>query len=279
MRTLDVSIIQDAVSKMVYDAALKLRPDVLSALKDRLKKEKDKLASDTLEKIIDNASIAKRKKVPICQDTGMTVVYCEIGRDIVLKGNIDRAIEKGVEEATVKGYLRRSIVNDPLERTNTQKNTPIITHYKFKNGNKLKISILLKGFGCENKGQTVMLNPTATPEEVEDQVIRIISESGAHACPPYVIGVGLGGTMDKAAEMSKEVLIEKIGKRNKKPFYAKMEERLIKRANKLGIGPLGLGGGTSVLDIKIKTYATHIAGMPLAVNVNCHAMRTRTVTL
>ena len=278
MRKIDVSIITDAVDKLVYDAAITVRFDVLRALENVRKNEKSFRARKALDVIIENTRIAGAKKIPICQDTGMTVVYCEIGRNVFFRGNIDKAINKGVELATKRGYLRRSIVADPIKRENTGTNVPAIIHYKWRNGDKVKLSVLLKGFGCENKGQTVMLNPTASVDDIESEVIRIINEAGAHACPPYIIGVGLGGTMDKACEMSKEVLLDPIGRRNKDSEYAAIEKRLIKKANQLKIGALGLGGNvTTVLDVKIKTYATHIAGLPLAVNVSCHALRSKAV--
>lgn len=279
MRTITEKQITTAVAKAVYDAALELRPDVLKALKASIRKESSKKAKETLKVIVKNAEMAKANKIPICQDTGMTVVYCEIGRDLRIKGNCEKAINAGVKQATKKGYLRRSVVSDPVLRENTGTNTPVLIHYSFCAGTKLKISVLLKGFGCENKGQVVMLNPTADVDMIEQEVVRIIKEAGSNACPPFVIGVGIGGTMDKAVSMAKEVLLEVLGKRNRVTWAARLERSIIKKANASKIGALGLGGKTTVLDVKVKTFPTHIAGLPVAVNVSCHALRSKSVII
>lgn len=279
MRTIQTKIITEAVAQLVCDAALKVRPDVLAALQTAQEGEKTKRAKETLGIIIENALLAKRDAIPICQDTGMAIVYCEIGRDVIIEGNIDEAINKGVAQGTKKGFLRRSIVGDPVERNNTGTNTPASIHYSWRNGSKIKISVLLKGFGCENKGQVVMLNPTAGVDDIRREVVRIIKEAGANACPPYVIGVGIGGTMDVACEIAKKALLAPIGKRNKKSWCASLEISIINDANKLGIGPLGFGGTKTVLDVKVKDTPTHIAGLPVAVNVSCHALRSKSVLL
>jgi len=278
-RLIKPNIICNAVASTVVDAALKLRPDVVASLQSALKQEKSKKARNTLKIILDNAQLAKRNRIPICQDTGMAIIYCDIGRDVRIQGDIDKAITDGVKKGTRKGALRRSIVNDPIDRANTKTNTPIIIHYRFCRGEKIKISVMLKGFGCENKGQVVMLNPTASVTEIKEHIIRIIKEAGANACPPFIVGVGLGGTMDKACELAKEVLLKKLGKRHTIKKYADIEKDLIKKSNSLNIGPLGFGGKTTVLDVKIKQYPTHIAGLPLAVNISCHALRSKSVII
>ena len=277
MRTLQTDIIRDAVADMVVSAALKLRPDVLRALEGAVKQERNKRPRNALKVIVENASAAWKNKIPLCQDTGMTVVFCEIGRDLYVSGNLDKAINDGVKKGTRKGCLRRSIVSEPLGRANTGTNTPVIIHYSFCRGSRMRLSLLLKGFGCENKGKVVMLNPTASREEIEAFIITAIQEAGANACPPFVVGIGMGGTMDKACELAKKALLVPIGKRNACREYALLEKRLVKKANATGIGPLGLGGRTTVLDIKVLPHATHIAGLPVAVNISCHALRSKKV--
>jgi len=280
MRTIKTQKITDAVTKLVLEAAVVLRPDVKRALQGAMRTEKSGRARKTLQILLENAVVAQESRLPICQDTGLTVVYCEIGRDVILKGNLDAAIQKGILNATRIGYLRRSIVNDPIERTNTGTNTPGVIHYSWRNGSKIKLSVLLKGFGCENKGQTVMLNPTTAMGKIKDEILRIITEAGPHACPPFVIGVGIGGTLDKAASMAKESLLAPIGKTSsKKNWQSQLRKTILKEARLLNIGPLGLGGSTAVLDVKIKSCPTHIAGLPLAVNINCHALRTKSIML
>lgn len=279
MRKVDVKTIQDSVADMVRDAAIMLRPDVLASLKKAASREKDPRAQETLEIIIENASAAKKNKVPLCQDTGMTVVYCEIGRDLRLDCDIEKAITDGIKKGTRAGALRRSIVKDPLTRINTGSNTPVIIHYRFTTGERLKLSVLLKGFGCENKGQVVMFNPTASISQITAQIVRIVKEAGANACPPFIVGVGIGGTMDTACALAKEALLRKVGVRHRKKQYAALERDLLKKINALNIGPLGLSGRTTALDVKIKEYPTHIAGLPVAVNISCHALRSKTIII
>ncbi len=279
MRIINVEKITNAVSRLLKDSALVLRPDVKRALRCAIKSENKKYAKDVLSVLVENASIAERKRIPICQDTGMTIVYCRIGRNVRFKGNIDKAINQGVLLGTREGNLRRSVVMDPIERNNTNTNTPCIIHYSWAEGEKCKISVLIKGFGCENKGQTVMMNPTASLSDIQQEIVRIIKEAGPNACPPYIVGVGIGGTLDKAAEIAKKALLKPIGRRSRIKWCAQLEQNVIKAANFLNIGPLGLGGRTTVLDVTVDTFPTHIAGLPLAVNINCHALRSRTVIL
>lgn len=280
MRSIKVESIQECVRDLVVDAAINLRPDVLAALQSALKKERDTRARNTFSIIIENAKRAHANKIPICQDTGMTVVFCEIGRDVVLKGDIDRAITKGVAIGTEKGCLRRSVVSDPILRINTGTNTPVLIHHSFCSGSKIKISLLLKGFGCENKGSVVMLNPTATLEEIEETISAVIVKAGANACPPFIVGVGIGGTMDKACELAKKALFEPVGKDvHEKAWMKKIARNVKKKVNASHIGPLGFGGKTTLLDLKIKDFPTHIAGLPVAVNISCHALRSKTVII
>jgi len=277
MRIVHAQRLINPVRSLVIDAALRLRPDVKRALQRAVRSEKSKRARMILRVLLENAAIASKNRIPLCQDTGMAIVYCDIGRDMVIKGNLDRAINEGIRQGTKEGYLRRSIVRDPLDRVNTGTNTPVIIHYGWRPGKKIKVTVFLKGFGCENKGQVVMFNPTATYDDIQREALRIIKEAGPHACPPYIIGVGIGGTMDKAAALAKESLLAPLGKRNGNSRWARFERSLIRKANQLNIGPLGLGGKTTVLDVKVKVFPTHIAGLPLAVNISCHALRSKSI--
>ena len=278
IRTIQTKEISKIVEKLVIDTALYLRPDVLRFYKKAMQNETNEQAKFVLNNLIENAKLAKKNKVPYCQDTGMEIIYCEIGQDVhIAGGSLEKALNKGVQTASKKAYLRQSVVKDPIQRENTKTNTPALTHYKIVPGTKLKLSCIAKGFGSENKGQVKMLNPTASIQTIQDTILEIIENAGANACPPFLVGVGLGGTMDKACELAKEALLLPLGKRHKKTHLAQLENDLVKAANKLNIGPLGFGGKTTVMDIKIKEYATHIAGLPVAVNIGCHAVRTKTI--
>jgi len=280
MRKIKTDKIQAAVKQATLDAAFVLRADVSSALKRARNAESAGRARRTIDTIITNADLAKKNKIPICQDTGMTVVICEIGRDVSIVGDIDKALTAGVKEATREGCLRRSVVACPVERKNTNTNTPIITHYRFVSGDKVKLSVLLKGFGCENKSKAIMLNPTASEDDIVRTVVDAIAQAGSQACPPYIVGVGIGGTIDVACHIAKEVLFEKVGvSRKKKAALLRLEKKIKVCANKNGIGALGFGGKTTVLDVLVKTAPTHIAGLPVAVNISCHALRTKTVSV
>ncbi|MFC1666875.1 fumarate hydratase [Candidatus Omnitrophota bacterium] len=273
MRTVKAKAITEIVKGLCIKANIELRRDVVSALKIARHRETDNKARDVLGIIIDNAMIAKKKRVPICQDTGMAIVYLKIGQGVIIKGNIDKAVEKGIGQAYRDGYFRKSIVKDPLIRKNTNTNLPAITHAQIVPGNKIDIRVAIKGFGCENAGRTRMFRPTTPASLIEDFVVDIVKELGSSACPPMYIGIGIGGTLDKAVELSKEAIFRKVDKRNKKTHIARLEKDILKKVNKLRIGPMGMGGDTTILGVSILTYPTHIAGLPVAVNISCHATR------
>ncbi|MFR4619815.1 MAG: fumarate hydratase, partial [Oscillospiraceae bacterium] len=227
-----------------------------------------------IENLLKNAEIADSKEVPICQDTGMAVFFIEIGNEVFVEGDtITDAVNKGVSMGYTDGYLRKSVVRDPLDRVNTKDNTPAVIYYDFVKGDKIKITFAPKGFGSENKSGLKMLNPSDGINGVIDFVIETVNKAGANPCPPMVIGVGIGGTMDKAAQIAKKALTRDIDVPNANPFYAELEKTLLEKINKLGIGPQGMGGTTTALAVNVETFPTHIAGLPVAVNVNCHATR------
>jgi len=274
IRRIGADKIRDAVSALCIEANISLRRDVLDALKKALKAEKKRSAKDILKDIVENARIASRSKLPICQDTGMAVVYCEIGQNLMIAGgDLTRSINEGVRDGYRKGYLRKSVVSDPILRENTGSNTPAVIHTRLVPGNKIKIVVAPKGFGSENKSQIKMLRPTASIDEIKGFVIDVVRKSGAGACPPLVLGVGLGGTFEKAAELAKLALLQPINSKNPKKHIERLEKELLQDINKLNIGPMGLGGKTTALGVNILEYPTHIAGLPIAVCVSCHATR------
>lgn len=274
MRIINSEEITNTVRDMCIKANCHINRDIKCALEHGLEKEKSAVSRGVIENLLKNAQIAHDKEVPICQDTGMAVFFVEIGSEVhVDGGTISDAINKGVSMGYTEGYLRKSVVCDPLNRVNTKDNTPAVIYYDFVDGDKIKITFAPKGFGSENKSALKMLNPSDGEEGVVDFVIDTVRRAGANPCPPMVIGVGIGGTMDKAAQIAKKALTRDIDKRNENPYYAKLEEELLEKINKLGIGPQGMGGTTTALAVNIETYPTHIAGLPVAVNVNCHATR------
>lgn len=273
MRTVQGRLITKTVKELCIKANIELRDDILSALKSARRKESNAKAGRVLDIIICNARLAKRKKVPICQDTGMVVVYLKIGRGVRMKDDINKAVEKGVAQAYKDGYFRKSVVTDPLLRENSNTNLPPVIYTQIIPGDKIDIMVAVKGFGCENVSRTMMFRPTDPASLIEAFVVDTVRASGSKACPPVYIGVGIGGTLDKAVSLSKEATLRPVGKYNKKPYIASMERRLIKKINRLKIGPMGVGGNTTALGVSILTYPTHIAGLPVAVNTSCHATR------
>lgn len=274
MRVINSSEITDAVRDMCISANCHINPDIKLALEKGVETEKSEVSRGVLRNLLKNAEIADRKEVPICQDTGMAVFFIEIGKEVFVEGDtITDAVNKGVSKGYTEGYLRKSVVADPLDRINTKDNTPAVIYYDFAEGDKIKITFAPKGFGSENKGGLKMLNPSDGVDGIIDFVIETVRKAGANPCPPMVIGVGIGGTMDKAAVLSKKALTRDITVRNEKPYYAELEKKLLEKVNMLGIGPQGMGGTTTALAVNIETYPTHIAGLPVAVNINCHATR------
>jgi fumarate hydratase subunit alpha len=280
MRKINYQKIKDVVSQLCIEANSVLRPDILFALKRACRGEKNKKAKEILKILLDNANIARAEKLPICQDTGMAVVFVEIGNNVqVVGGSLGKAIHKGVREGYRRGYLRKSIC-EPLIRKNTQDNTPAIIHYRIVKGDRLKITVCAKGFGAENKSQIKMFEPTATLKEIKEFILTVVKEAGPDACPPFVVGVGIGGTFEKAALLAEEATLEKVKSQkskikitNQNAKIYKLEQELLHEINKLNIGPMGLGGRTTALGVNIFTYPTHIAGLPVAVNISCHARR------
>ena len=274
MREINIDIIKNKVAKMCIEANYNLNDDIHKALLDASNKEASPIGKSILIDIIENAQIAKNKSVPMCQDTGMSVFFISIGQDVhLVGGDINEAINNGVRIGYDKGYLRKSVVKDPLNRINTNDNTPAVIHYDIVPGDKVKIIFAPKGFGSENMSKTKMLVPSDGLDGVEDFIIETVSLAGSNPCPPIIVGVGIGGTIEKAALLAKKALTLDINKTNLDEFYSQMEERLLEKINSLGIGPQGLGGKTTALAVKILPYPTHIAGLPVAVNINCHAAR------
>ncbi|MFH1691301.1 MAG: fumarate hydratase [Candidatus Omnitrophota bacterium] len=266
--------IREAVAGLCIEANIHLRPDVLKALKKALPLEKNHMAKKILNELLENAAIAKDTRVALCQDTGMAVVFVEIGRDVDLGGcDIARAVNSGVEDGYKRGNLRDSIVSDPILRLKKSGFSPAVIHFDFTRKNGMKLTVLPKGFGCENKTALKMFNPTASAEEIEDFIFSVVKKTGPDACPPYVLGVGIGGTSDYACQLSKKALLRPIDQRNRLVHVARMEAAVLKKVNSLNIGPMGLGGKTTALAVNIDTYPTHIAGLPVAVNVSCHVLR------
>lgn len=274
MRTVNSDEIVRIVRDMCIKANCHINDDVKNAIEKSVETEKSDISKGVLRNLLKNAEIAHTKEIPICQDTGMAVFFVEIGNEVIVEGDtITEAINKGVSKGYTEGYLRKSVVADPLNRVNTKDNTPAVIHYDFVKGDKIKITIAPKGFGSENKSAVKMLNPSDGLDGVIDFVTETVRKAGANPCPPMVVGVGIGGTLDKVTELSKKALTRDLDKRNENPFYADLEERLLERVNKLGIGPQGMGGTTTALAVNIEVFPTHIAGLPVAVNISCHATR------
>lgn len=274
MRTIDVKEVTAAVAEMAKKTNHFLGDDVKCAIKCRAQEESWPVAKDVLEKIEENIAIAEEGVLPLCQDTGLACVFLEIGQDVHFEGGLlEDAVNEGVRQGYGEGFLRKSVVKDPLRRVNTKDNTPAHIHYEIVEGDKVKIIFAPKGFGSENMSKIKMMPPAAGEDGVKDFVVQVCEEAGANPCPPIVVGVGIGGTFDKVALMAKEALLIPFDKENEDPYYAAMEKELLERINALGIGPQGFGGETTALSVKIKTAPTHIAGLPVAVNINCHVSR------
>lgn len=274
MRTLNTDIVISAVKDMCINANLYLADDMKKKLEEAAREEDSSLGKQILEQLMENLNIAAEDKIPICQDTGMAVFFVNVGQDLHIEGmNLTDAINEGVRQGYKEGYLRKSVVADPLLRTNTGDNTPAIIHYDIVEGDKLEITIAPKGFGSENMSKIYMLKPSDGEEGVKASVIDAVKNAGPNACPPLVVGVGLGGDFELAAKMAKKALTREAGSHSKHEHIAKIEEELLKEINSTGIGPGGLGGKITALAVNIESHATHIAGMPLAVNMCCHVNR------
>ena len=280
MREINVKEIEHAVRNLSIEANYYVGEDIKDALIEFKKNEPFKIAEEVLDKIILNDEIACKEQMPMCQDTGMACVFLEIGQDVHFVGGLlEDAINEGVRRGYEEGYLRKSVVKDPIDRVNTKDNTPAIIYYDIVPGDKVKITLAPKGFGSENMSRIGMLKPADGLEGVKKFIIDTVEQAGPNPCPPMVIGVGIGGTFDKAAYLAKKALLRPINVRNSNEFYKNLEEELLEKINKLGIGPQGFGGRTTALGLNIETYPTHIAGLPVAVNINCHATRHKDITL
>ena len=273
MRIVKDILITKTVKGLCLKANIELRKDILLALRQARKREFASTPKYVLGIIIENAYLAKKKRLPICQDTGMVVVYLRLGQEVRIKGDIKKAVEKGVTQAYKQGFFRKSIVSDPLKRKNTGTNLPSIIHTDIVPGNKLDIRVVIKGFGCENASRTKMFRPFDSTDLIEDFIVGTIKEAGSKACPPVYIGIGIGGTLDKAVGLSKEAVLRPVGRHSRLPHIARLERGILKKVNRLEIGPMGIGGKATALGVSILTYPTHIAGLPVAVNISCHATR------
>lgn len=274
MREIKANQIINHIKEMCIEANCFVSQDILEAISKQRQQEVSPIGQNILEQIEENASIARNKIMPMCQDTGMAVVFCEIGQDVHVTGMpITEAIHEGVRRGYEEGYLRKSVVKDPFIRENTGDNTPAIIHYDIVPGDQIQLTLAPKGFGSENMSKIAMLKPADGIEGAKKAIIDIVDQAGGNACPPMIVGVGIGGTFEKAAYLAKVALLRPVGEASPKEHIAKLEKEVLEKINQLGIGPGGLGGITTALAVNIETYPTHIAGLPVAVNISCHATR------
>ena len=274
IRTINTEEITAVVKEMCIEANHFLSKDMDAAMKNALENEKSELGKKILNQLQDNLKIAGKEMIPICQDTGMAVFFVEIGQDVHFKGEwIENAINEGVRQGYTDGYLRKSVVKDPIIRENTKDNTPAVIHYSIVPGNQVTITFAPKGFGSENMSRVFMLKPADGIEGVKNTILTAVKDAGPNACPPMVIGVGVGGTFEKSALLAKKALTRPVGEHSSIEYVADMEKEMLEKINKLGIGPGGLGGTTTALAVNINTYPTHIAGLPVAINICCHVNR------
>lgn len=274
MREINAEQITENIKEMCIQANYGLSSDMDQAMKDAVKTEKSELGRKILDQLQENLQIADSENIPICQDTGMAVIFMEIGQEVhVVGGNLEEAIHEGVRRGYQEGYLRKSVVKDPIERENTKDNTPAVIHYSIVPGEKIRIIVAPKGFGSENMSRIFMLKPADGIEGVKNAILTAVRDAGPNACPPMVVGVGIGGTFEKCAILAKKALTRNVNEHSKIPYVEELEKEMLDKINKLGIGPGGLGGTTTALAVNINTYPTHIAGLPVAVNICCHVNR------
>lgn len=280
IRVLQVEDITQTVAELCIKANKILTDDLKNCMQRAYEVEDNGLPKEIMSDLIDNYKVAEELNIPVCQDTGMTVVFLEIGQDVhITGGDLTEAINKGVAKGYTEGLLRKSVVEDPLRRKNTGDNTPAVIHTAIVPGDKLKITISPKGAGSENMSSHAMMNPTASREDVIDHIVKSMRKAGSNPCPPVVIGIGIGGTFEGSAILAKKALLRDLGSEHSDPYYAKMERDLLEKINQLGIGPQGFGGKTTALAVHIEAYPTHIACLPVAINMGCHANRHATATL
>lgn len=280
MKIIHSDQIIQTVKELCISACMQLPEDVTQTIRQAAETEPFAPAQSILQQLRENAQTAEQRQIPICQDTGMAWVMVELGQDVQLKGMLlQQAVDEGVRQGYTEGYLRKSVVKDPLNRVNTLDNTPALLHVELVEGDTMTITVAPKGFGSENMSRLAMLTPSAGAEGVKDFVVDAVRQAGGNPCPPIVVGVGIGGSFDRVALLAKKALMQPLDRPNPDPYYAAMEEELLQRINELGIGPQGFGGKTTALGVKILTYPTHIAGLPVAVNINCHVTRHRQAVL
>ena len=279
MREFQAGVLTDAIRDLAIEANCVLPADMQARIEQARRDEPFQTAQGILDKIIENYGIAERNTVPICQDTGVCCVFLKIGQDVHINGDLRAAIDEGVRQGYAQGYLRKSVVGDPLRRVNTGDNTPAMLYTEIVPGDRIELTVAPKGFGSENMSRLAMLKPSDGVEGVKAFILKTVEEAGPNPCPPIVVGVGIGGTFDKAAYLAKKALMRSLDVRNPDPYYAGLEAELLEKINALGIGPQGFGGKTTALAVNIEWMPTHIAGLPVAVNINCHVTRHRTVVL
>src|SRR3990167_1659240 len=280
MRQINTEEITDTIEKICIDANYNLGEDLITSLRNALDKEESPLGKEVIKQLLENAEIGKNEQVPVCQDTGYAVVFVEIGQNVMIEGqSLQKAINEGVRRGYKNGYLRKSIVKNPLDRVNTGDNTPAVIHTDIVPGDKLKITFMAKGGGCENMSRTAMLTPAQGRDGVIDFVAETVKKAGANPCPPIIVGVGIGGTFEYATLLSKKAILRSVGSHNKDSNIAHLEDELLEKINKLGIGPQGFGGRITALAVHIETYPCHIASLPVAVNIECHSHRPKSVVI
>lgn len=279
MRNIDAKVIEDTVARLCIEANLRLPPDVINAIERAEKAEPWDGAKRILSLLSDNVRIASEKTLPVCQDTGMACVFVELGQNVHIEGDFEQAVNNGVRRGYGEGYLRKSVVCDPLRRVNTGDNTPALVTVKLTRGDKMRITVMPKGFGSENMSALKMLKPADGVEGVRNFVLDTVEKAGANPCPPIIVGVGIGGSFDKAACLAKHALLRPVNEPNPDEYYAALERELLDKINALGIGPQGFGGKTTALAVLIEAMPTHVAGLPVAVNISCHATRRASASL
>lgn len=279
MKNIDAKVIEDTVARLCIEANLRLPPDVINAIERAEKAEPWDGAKRILSLLGDNVRIASEKTLPVCQDTGMACVFVELGQDVHIDGDFEEAVNNGVRRGYGEGYLRKSVVCDPLRRVNTGDNTPALLTVKLTRGDKMRITVMPKGFGSENMSALKMLKPADGVEGVKNFVLETVEKAGANPCPPIIVGVGIGGSFDKAAYLAKHALLRPVNEPNPDEYYAALESELLDKINALGIGPQGFGGKTTALAVLIEAMPTHVAGLPVAVNISCHATRRASASL
>ena len=279
MRVVLATELIEKVEKLCIEANCFLGEDIKKGYRDGLENEESEIGKENLEQLIENAEICTNELKPICQDTGMAIVFVEIGRNVFIDGNIEEVINEGVRRGYKNGYLRKSIVKDPISRQNTNDNTPAIIHYSFIDGDKIIITVAPKGFGSENMSGVKMLAPSKGIDGVKEFVVECVKKAGSNPCPPIIVGVGIGGNFEYSAFLAKKALLREVGNRNKNSYYSDLEKELLELVNKTGIGPQGFGGRVTALDLFVEVFPTHIAGLPVAVNIGCHVNRHKTIVI